>query len=389
MSKEGSPVASEYGELDPEKEKRVNKLLERLGRFTEDEASLNELIRLLDDSSITSKEKLDREALVNMVSELEEKEANLENVKKAIDNITMPVFDGSGYSNYVDLMEMYLQSRGLWNVTTQPPPPLLDRSSYWVKWNLAAATIILSTLGKTQLTMVKPVKHFAYEIWRKLKLVHGQSTNLTHNNLLDKLHDFKKKPGQSIPEYVSDFQELAIDLKDRNVQVGEKVLIHRFLANIPDTYEIDKKLLMKEKELNLELAINTILGAYYAHEYADKARDLTPNEAAAFTSSSEAPVLVPINTIRDLLPEPVTEEAMNKAMALVMSRGGMVVSPHQRPPQRCYGCGQLGHIKKFCPTHKDKNPPGKFCFVCGSDEHMANRCAERKTTKTIKHEGEN
>ena len=50
------------------------------------------------------------------------------------------------------------------------------------------------------------------------------------------------------------------------------------------------------------------------------------------------------------------------------SRGG------ERPPVRCYRCGEEGHIRPNC------SKPSKVCFSCGKDGHIARFCPVAKSS---------
>ena len=55
-----------------------------------------------------------------------------------------------------------------------------------------------------------------------------------------------------------------------------------------------------------------------------------------------------------------------------------------RPPIRCYGCGEMGHIRRFCPntrpsprqqqTNSTREQRAPWCLCCGEDGHWMAGC---------------
>ena len=49
-------------------------------------------------------------------------------------------------------------------------------------------------------------------------------------------------------------------------------------------------------------------------------------------------------------------------------------TPHDRPT--CYGCGNVGHIDRYCPNNSPRDSP--TCFGCGDVSHIQRYCPRKR-----------
>ena len=170
---------------------------------------------------------------------------------------------------------------------------------------------------------------------------------------LEDFHRRKLRPGEAISLYVHDLKKLLTHaIPDMEQAAKEPLLLHQFLAGIPET-------ISKQVRASGEL---TTLDAVVTRT----------KLLMAISSDSVATLTAKPNVKTDemqLLREQVASLTEQVAVLSTKSQGAQ--PPRSSP--RCFYCKQLGHVQRNCCNIK--------CFNCGKLGHLAKDCWHQENAR--------
>ena len=154
------------------------------------------------------------------------------------------------------------------------------------------------------------------------------------------MHDLKKLLEQAMPEL--------------NAPAREQLLLHQFLAGIPDSVSRQLRATGEIKTLDAAVTRSRLLMTIDEHR-----------QAAAVT---EGPTEI------QLLREQV---ALLAEQVSTLSTSCRAASGQQRPKNRprCFSCNRVGHLQRECPYRYRGTDP-RCCFKCGQTGHLAKECRQ-------------
>ena len=173
---------------------------------------------------------------------------------------------------------------------------------------------------------------------------------------LEEFHRRKLRPGEALSLFVHDLKKLLDQaMPDLDKKAREPLLLHQFLAGVPDAVG---------RQLRASGQIETLKDA------ADRARLLM---TISDQGSDQGQVVAAV-------PEKEKEiEQLKEQVAILTEQvAALLTSPHTpqgtaSQPPRCFSCNKLGHVQRNCP-HLQGRP--RRCFVCGLPGHIARNCRQ-------------
>ena len=174
---------------------------------------------------------------------------------------------------------------------------------------------------------------------------------------LDEFHRRKLRPGEAVSIFVHNLKKLLEQsMPGLEEAVREKLVLHQFLAGLPDN--ISKQLRTTGEVLKLEAAVT-------------RTRLLmTVDDQDQSAAVSQKPSEV------ELLCEQVAllTEKVAALSAAPTGRSNTTLGlayPRNRP--RCFGCNRTGHVLHECP-HRFQRGETRTCFTCRQPGHIARDC---------------
>ncbi|KAK3139722.1 hypothetical protein QOZ80_5AG0388720 [Eleusine coracana subsp. coracana] len=180
----------------------------------------------------------------------------------------------------------------------------------------------------------------AKELWDALIADYGGSDAGTELYVIEQYHDYMMVDGKSVIAQAHEIQCIVKELELLKIVVPEKLVVGGMIAKLPPSWR-DFATTLKHKRTNI--------------------------------------------SISDLITSLDVEEKAREKDGRSKANEGHTVANMVHHPQQSHGSGGKGKGKNNKPkqttTFKKKNKEKGACFVCGSNEHWAKKCLERKGRK--------
>ena len=216
--------------------------------------------------------------------------------------------NGTNYPTWKIQCRMALMKEGLWRIVTgqetAPTGSEAERAKFAARRDRVLATVVLSV--DTSLLYLVGNPEDPTVVWKKLADQFEKKTWATRLDLCRKLHSLRLKDGDSVQEHIKVMTELFDALSVTGETISEEDRVVYLLASLPESYSV----LVTALEANEDVPKLEVVTERILHQER-KSRD--KSEAGS-----------------------TTENAMTSRKTF------------RRKPIKCYHCGELGHIKKYC-----------------------------------------
>ena len=220
--------------------------------------------------------------------------------------------NGRNYPTWKIQCRMALMKEGLWSIVseeeTEPQSGRTEIAKFRSRRDKALATIVLS-VDIALLYLIGNSEHPA-AVWKKLADQFEKKTWATRLDLRRKLHSMRLKEGNSAQEHIKNMTELFDALTVAGETVSDEDRVVYVLASLPDSYNVLVTALEANAEVpKIEVVTERIL--HQERKTKEKETDST-NENA-----------MPSHTVS------------------------------RRPKPKCFNCGKLGHIQRYCRAKRE------------------------------------
>lgn len=124
----------------------------------------------------------------------------------------------------------------LWAYTSGTELKTEANAAAWTKKDQKALALILLTIEDGQQNHIKKAVT-SMEAWRKLEGIHESKGPIRRAALCKQLQMLKKEPGQTMTQYLGEFQHKPEQLEEVGMQVPEDLLSVMLLASLPTEHE--------------------------------------------------------------------------------------------------------------------------------------------------------
>ena len=210
-----------------------------------------------------------------------------------------------------------------------------------------------------------------------------------------------RQPGESIQAFGDRLKSLAQWTYQKQAETNEQVIqtiVNRFICGIQDPW-LQRKLFV-DRPKDLETAVKKVKEL---HRQQDVIASLTPGpgsvaasyggpapEHGAARGSSTQWERSAVNNPQQ--PGRYQQPASNSDTLRTRPPAAPTTSQTSRParePRRCFGCGEMGHIRRFCPSSRSgrdrtKDSRSPWCLCCGEDGHWMAGCHHYRRLMSIR-----
>lgn len=215
--------------------------------------------------------------------------------------------NGTNYATWKVQCRMALIKDGLWGIVDgreNAPTEEREIPKFNLRRDRALATIVLS-VEPTLLYLLGPDPEDPTEVWKKLADQFQKKTWSNKLTLRRKLYDLKLKDGQSVQKHVKALTEIFDELAIIGDPLDDESKVVHLLASLPDSYDM----LVTALEASAEVPKLEVVTERLLHEESKrKDKDTLETNVKAMTSNHGNP----------------------------------------RKGPRCYHCGKIGHVKRYC-----------------------------------------
>lgn len=214
---------------------------------------------------------------------------------------------GSNYTSWKLSVKMLLMREDLWQFVEEDIPSSQLRE--WKKGNEKALATIVLSLDKSQYSYVNKCNN-AKDAWLLLQDHYENKTLVSKISMLKKICTKKFLDGSSMENHLLQFDELFSMAESMEIVFPEIFKIAFLLASMPDSY--DNLVVALEARNEKDLTFHLV-----KQKLSDEFLKRTEKQGSA----SEEQLMYTRNIVK-------------------------------RPPRKCFICGEIGHIKYFCPKLK-------------------------------------
>lgn len=105
----------------------------------------------------------------------------------------------------------------------------------WIKDNAKAMCLVASSVEDNQLDSLLTCGT-AREMWAKLGSIHEQKSASNKLLLLQKFHEYRMNPNESVVQHVACVQNMATQLKDVGEKISDAAIMAKVLGSLPSRY---------------------------------------------------------------------------------------------------------------------------------------------------------
>jgi len=232
------------------------------------------------------------------------------------DDITIPIFDGSDYSNWKKRILKFLQFKKCKQVTEREIL-LTDKIEEWEEMDTKATNYIYSAITNKQLEYICNLDS-AYKIIKKFDEMYLEKSTALQIVCRNNLEAIKLKNYSEITTFFDEFEKAINELKAAGAMIPKQEKLNYMLKALPRTYS------------HIGDLIDVLPEKYRTVEYLKSKIKLKSVEEKNVEKSEEMPA------------------KSNVFTAVGTSSAG------SKQPITCYNCGKSGHMRKDC-RHRNIN----------------------------------
>jgi hypothetical protein len=172
--------------------------------------------------------------------------------------LRLPLLNGKNYLIWAETFELYFMEVDLWEVITIPYGTNLSPTQ--MRKNTRAYLLILTNVHES----IQPfVKHGAQKnasrAWKILKDKY-QGSSAVHANVLEaRLEGLKYDKEKGISGLFSEGQKILNDLEAIGEPIREAKVVLTLLKALPDTFDIEKRIIKNDSNISMALAEEKLL----------------------------------------------------------------------------------------------------------------------------------
>lgn len=265
-------------------------------------------------------------------------------------NITK--FDGSNFQAWKFQMNAIFVASGLQDVVSgarvMPGDAATAERKRWIKDNAKAMFLVSSSMEYTQLECLLTCIT-AKDMWDKLGNIHEQKSASNKLMLLQKFHEYRMNPNESVVQHVSRVQNMATQLKNVGENISDVAVMAKILGSLSSRYNALQTAWDSVAENNQTLG--NLLERLIKEENRLKGDDDGTNALAALSVGGNR------------------KQATAKA-----NKDGEKSQSNKKADVECFYCKRKGHYVRECRKKKretkDEKGEGKSrdcAFVATSD----------------------
>lgn len=291
---------------------------------------------------MASKDQESKEATSNMTPGTFGSSSSWSRIPMSSLKLAVEIFDGSGHFGMWqgEVLDSLFQ-QGLDIAIEEKKPEEIENKDWSVINRLACGTI-RSCLSREQKYAFKN-ETSAHKLWRALEDKFLKKSGQNKLLMKKRLFRFDYRPGTSMNEHITMFNQLVADLLNLDVKFEDEDLALMLLSSLPDEFEHLETTLLHGKE---NVSLDAVCSALYSHEL--RKQDKIKTKSA---TSEEALV------------------ARGRHQSQSKGRRGRSKSKSRVAKDECAFCHEKGHWKKDCPKLKKKGitPQDANVAECKSD----------------------
>ena len=246
--------------------------------------------------------------------------------------------DGSNWNTWKFQMKHLLMAKGIWGLVDGSEVLALDatpaaQALYRSRLQKAFSTIVLA-IDSAQLYLITSCEE-PKQAWDALKK-HFERETLANKLFLKKQYfRSEMKEGTSVEQHLKHMKDITDKLAAIGAPISEEDQVVTLLGSLPRSFAT----LVTAIEARMEGVSLDYVQQALIHE------EMKQSELSCQSSGAES------------------------ALTGAFRRG----TPRDRPT--CFGCGEVGHIRRFCPNDPPRDLP--TCFECGGVGHIRRYCPRK------------
>ena len=284
-------------------------------------------------------------------------------------NSGVPIFNGENFQHWSVKIMAYMRSEGLWRMvdgTAIEPPELPENPTLQqyrehdkiVSKNYKALTCLHSALSEEVFTKIVACETAA-EIWNKLKEEYQGSDKTKRMEISTLKREFeflRMKESENIQEYAGRVMAIVSKIRLLGEVVEEKRIVEKISLTLPERYESKISSLEDSGDIT-EIPFTEFVSALRALEQRRAMRQGEQSEGALLARKNENSGTEKKKGGWNKKKTDTDEGKVNEGRSFPPCRYCQKTTHSEkkcwsRPTIKCNGCGQMGHIKRFC---KNKN----------------------------------
>lgn len=158
------------------------------------------------------------------------------------DGVGLPVLNGSNYSHWKLKMRRILEAKELDEVVYgDAAKPTIGAEGALVipagfkRKDARAAMHLINALDEKHLSIVEACAT-ARDVWNRLELEYADKEPVSLEGLLTEFYTFKKKPGQSVSEYVAHIEKMALKLSQLNKPLEKEAIMAKITTGLSSEF---------------------------------------------------------------------------------------------------------------------------------------------------------